>query len=266
MKRFSGPHRTAFNLSNSLHRRLNAYALAASAAGAGVLTLTQRAEAKIVYTPDHAQMSHVGTFPFALDLNHDGIADFTFPTSSFVNSGFFQSAMAVSPVAKNNRAWGVQYASALKAGVRVGVNGKFGNPGNLLMGLSSGTSGGFKGFRGPWENGGKGVKNRYLGLKFVIKGKVHFGWARINFANPSNVILTGYAYETIPNKPIITGATKGTREERIEQPNDPGPNASWTHATADVPHTATLGALAMGAPGLAIWRQEDSTSATPERH
>ena len=26
-----------------------------------------------------------------------------------------------------------------------------------------------------WE----GVKNRYLGLKFYVKGKAHYGWARM---------------------------------------------------------------------------------------
>ena len=249
MTRSSGPCKRA-NLSESTHRQLKMYALAAGAAGVSVMALTEPSAAKIVYTPDHAKMSHVGTFPFALDLNHDGIPDFTFPTSSFVNSGFFQSAMAVSPVAKNNRAWGDQYASALKAGVRVGVNEKFDNPGNLLMGLSSGTSGGFHGFRGPWEGEGKGVKNRYLGLKFVIKGEIHFGWARINFTNPGYVILTGYAYETIPNKPIITGKTEGPDNASGEESN--------ATLTAPTPEPATLGALAMGAGGLSIWRREDN--------
>jgi hypothetical protein len=45
MKRSS---RKASKLSESLRRHLNAYALAASAAGVGMLALTQHAEAKIV--------------------------------------------------------------------------------------------------------------------------------------------------------------------------------------------------------------------------
>lgn len=40
-------------LSESLHQRLNSYALAASAAGVGVLALAQPAEARIIYTPKH---------------------------------------------------------------------------------------------------------------------------------------------------------------------------------------------------------------------
>jgi hypothetical protein len=66
------------------------------------------------------------------------------------------------------------------------------------------------GFQGLWANGGKGVKDRYLGFKFAIYGKTHYGWARLNvkvgYSDEVyiNAALTGYAYETIPNKPIIT--------------------------------------------------------------
>jgi hypothetical protein len=61
------------------------------------------------------------------------------------------------------------------------------------------------------------VKDRYLGLKFYIKGKAHYGWARLTakrqVGNPSFALtLTGYAYETIPNKPITTGKTHGEED------------------------------------------------------
>ena len=69
---------------------------------------------------------------------------------------------------------------------------------------------------GLWVGKGNSVRNRYLGLKFVIDGKVHYGWARLNvtlghhrqYGDVSGT-LTGYAYETIPNKAITTGKTKG---------------------------------------------------------
>ena len=74
MKHSSGPRKTASNLSESVHQRLNMYALAASAAGVGVLALAQPAEAKIIYTPAHKS---IGAKTF-LDLNHDGVHDFKF--------------------------------------------------------------------------------------------------------------------------------------------------------------------------------------------
>jgi hypothetical protein len=71
----------------------------------------------------------------------------------------------------------------------------------------------------PWRN----ATNRYLGLRFRIDGKTHFGWARFTIkAQARGVVatLTGYAYETVPNKPIIAGKTKGSDDNRIvEEPN-----------------------------------------------
>jgi hypothetical protein len=53
-------------LSDSLHHQLNMYALAASAAGVGMLTLVQAAEAKIVYTPAHHVIDENQKYALAL--------------------------------------------------------------------------------------------------------------------------------------------------------------------------------------------------------
>ena len=66
---------------------------------------------------------------------------------------------------------------------------------------------------GPFAN----TNHRFLGLRFTLQGKVHYGWARFTKVTASacnggpaiSATLTGYAYETIPNKPIIAGKTKG---------------------------------------------------------
>jgi hypothetical protein len=52
------------------------YALAATAAGLGVLAPACTAEAKIVYTPDHQKIPLFSKLN--MDLNHDGISDFQF--------------------------------------------------------------------------------------------------------------------------------------------------------------------------------------------
>ncbi len=84
----------------------------------------------------------------------------------------------------------------------------------LLTGLMDMFSGsiGSSGGRG-WSIGPcSGSRRAYLGLKFFVKGKPHFGWARLTVHGThvsEKATLTGYAYETIPNKPIITGQTKG---------------------------------------------------------
>jgi hypothetical protein len=98
-------------------------------------------------------------------------------------------------------------------------------------------------WQGPWANGGKGLKNGYLGLKFTLNGKVRYGWARVSLTVKSNrfsnTILTGYAFETIPNKPIIIGKTHGP--DVIVKP-------------------ATLGALAAGASARSALLQQELPS------
>jgi len=50
-------------------------------------------------------------------------------------------------------------------------------------------------------------------LKFTVKGKVHYGWARLTVkvlgGARIKTTVTGYAYKTIANKPIKAGKTKG---------------------------------------------------------
>jgi hypothetical protein len=68
---------------------------------------------------------------------------------------------------------------------------------------------------------------------------------------PPRAKLTGYAYETIPNKPIITGETEGPEEGSVDEANPATLNEP-------IPKPASLGMLAMGSPGLSIWRREES--------
>jgi hypothetical protein len=223
-------------LSESLHHRLNSYALAASAAGVGVLALAQPAEAKIVYTPANENLSTCDTV--LLDLNHDGINDFLFQNFC----ARFTSALGLYTKDAGNKIWGtpdqkngqVKLASALPANFRVrpGKHFSSGNrsgsyQGKLMwrfqLACSTGTQTNCKTLKtGQWL---PPVTDRYLGLKFKIKGKTHYGWARVTVPLTGNTILTGYAYETIQNKPIITGKTHRNDE-------------------------ATLGGLAQGAFGL----------------
>ena len=66
---------------------------------------------------------------------------------------------------------------------------------------------------GQWLN----VTNRYLGLKFKIDGKFHYGWARVSVQLPGSFLidttLTGYAYETVPGKAIEAGQTAGQTDK-----------------------------------------------------
>jgi hypothetical protein len=256
--------RTPSNLPDSIYHRLNTYALAAGAAGVGMVALARSAEAKIVYTPANVKIVPNHTVP--LDLNHDGKKDFTLKNVLFTSSGatsFRSDRLTVLP-ANTNQIWGRKtsvgsdYASALAAGVKVGASGAF-SAGSRSMAFGMDQGGSFY-CEGKWNN----VKKRYLGLKFTIHGKTHFGWARLNTnCNLYKVeaTLTGYAYETIPNKPILTGKTNEPDDDRVEQSNGSGPGASLNNPIAERLQPASLGMLAFGTQGMALWRRKESVGA-----
>ena len=259
--------RGAAKLSESIHEQINAYALAASAAGvgilallppaecvlsagvalAGALALSEPAEAKIVYTATNVviECTHLGCSTHrSFDLNHDGVPDFGV-FERFIKPGCFLRARP----AKGNLIEGQnRNASALKAGAAIDGTKPFIGSTYALMREGTHSEHSF----GYW----KYAQSRYLGVKFQIKGKTHYGWVRLKNSSCLGATLTGYAYETIPGKSIKAGQTK----EAADYPtnDDLGPAASLTGRIPETPQLATLGALAMGSPGLSIWRRKES--------
>ena len=167
-------------------------------------------------------------------MNRDGIKDFKF--SQFASYGFV-SLLSIKPVNSSNQIMGSGgQAAALKAGSSIGPSGQFGQNNLMASDICYSSSGDF---RGSWvTSGGKGLQSRYLGLKFIVNGQTHYGWARLNvtLGPPCNISgrLTGYAYETTPNKPIVAGKTKGPDVVTVQP--------------------ASLGNLARGASSIPTWR------------
>jgi hypothetical protein len=221
------------------------------AAGVGILALAQAAEAKIIYTAANVTINPA--MPYKLDLNHDGTTDFSFSVyySSRTGSGYeiFVDDMMVRGAQKSNSAvvGSKGYARAFGPGITIGP--KLTIKQETVMGdcvEEMGPMTSVHSSKGNWLN----VKNRYLGLRFKIHGKTHYGWARLTTTTCAfSGTLTGYAYETIPNKPIVTGRTKGP-DEIIEEPD--------ATVSAPTPQPSRLGLLALGSPGLSIWRREES--------
>jgi hypothetical protein len=221
----------------SLDRHLAAYMLAAGAAGASLLAATS-AEAEIVYTPAHTTIA--GHTSLLLDINHDGINDFVLTNWSYDEA----SHLGIDQKATANGILG--HGDPLPAGVRIGPKGAFVGYASMAVNV---TISGESFYNGPWKQ----ATNRYLGLKFSVNGETHFGWARLTVTAKSGIVatLTGYAYETVPNKTIMAGETSGPVASIALSPEKmPAPSY----------RPATLGMIARGADALAISRRDEEAS------
>jgi len=202
--------------------------------------MSQPAGASIVYTPTNQKITQTTV----LDLNNDGTNDFAFQTLCTYFRSLSHAALTIGPEVVGNQIRGRDpKVAALAAGVSVGSNGPFKSD-IYLMGADRTNF-----YSGQWAPIGGSVRNRYVALKFLISGQIHFGWARLNVKIRSarttcvQAVLTGYAYETVAGKSIITGKTSATDDLASAEPT-------------------TLGRLALGAPGLLAWRrrQRDVTA------
>lgn len=193
-------------LNSHLDKRLLTYIAAAGAAGVGVLALAQPADARVVYTPANRSI----TSDSRLDLNNDGIPDYAFHSNFNIcgTCGYFD-VLAI----KFNKV--LSHAQPLAAGISVGPGGKFNGLGGDMVNWC--TCSGNPSTDGPWV----GIQNEYMGFEFNIKGTAHFGWARFSVTDKGAITLTGYAYETVSLKAILTGDTTGSDddEESVDQPD-----------------------------------------------
>jgi len=235
-----------------LDKNLLAYAAAAGATGVSILACVVPSNADIIFTPTHVNIVQNGE-PVPLDLNNDGIVDFqfvNFESRARPPLGTMRSYLIVEPVQQSNgimevESKGGMCAAALPNGARIGTVRAFALSG-LDMAHAFADSTGVT-FRCPWFR----KTGAYVGLKFSIDGATHYGWARVRVQG-FKATLTGYAYETVANKKIVAGKTSGPDDISLQNRSAPSR-----------PHQAlSLGRLALGASGLAIWRRENEEAVT----
>ena len=202
MKRSTRPRKTA-NLSKSVSHQLNMYALAGECGRSGLAGASEvrRGEGGL-----HARQGKAPgkrTF-YLIDLTHNGNANFILNGSRYSSIDRSASSRAVFPgtnypdgAAQIGGAY--PFASALKAGTKIGPGGPFAANANFMGVVVEVLSQKSVFFSGKWVNGEQGVTDRYLGLKFTIHNQDHFGWARLTtkIHDPKiplmTTTLTGYA-------------------------------------------------------------------------
>ena len=252
MRRLIDLERMPARISGSLQRKLSLYALAAGAAGVELLALSQPAEGEVVYTPAHEIVGRNQSF--GIDLNHDGIMDFTIENEFRDIYGYEVArlqlvANAGGAAVRSNY---VDTAAVLPKGALIGPRKSFRSGFQIMADRFYLLDGGTYSY-GNWV----GASDQYLGFRFKIDGQIHYGWARMTTAMSGWKIfakVSGYAYETEADTPIAAGDT-GNAEAEEGQAKPTGAKLS---GKAETTARATLGEFARGAPGIVVWRREPS--------
>ncbi len=248
-------------LSAPLNRRLNAYALAAGAAGVAVLACTVPAEGEPVCKTFSAQLTHTNNFP--LYLTQPAVAPFnvaqgtnstfrSFTTTGrgtlqWWNRGFFAPNTVGAKILLSNG-----LPANLVSGANIGPGGDFskGKSYGLLFTYGKGEL--------SYRGGGTKTNHRgnlnltqtdYVGFQFKDSAGVHYGWTRLSVSfekgrgKTMHTILhiTGYGYESTPNTAIAAGSCTG----EISSADENRSGANRPVSSSDL-QTAALGRLALG--------------------
>lgn len=248
--------------SNTFNRQVGLYSLAATVAGVSLMALSEPAAGEVVVTKKtiHIPLGTDGTPDYVrISMANNGVDNVTF---SFYQSGTYRHLNA--GVANSGSALRVGtgpgfdvYFGALRRGTTIGPSNapsSFNEGGIIEISNSTGSN---RFFRGSW---GGSPQNRYVGVRFLINGQTHYGWIRLTVTtNPKphtaimSATITGYAYETVPNKAIAAG----TAAMAASATNKPTGEARTPKRTLD--QGPSLGMLAAGADGLPIWRREKTS-------
>jgi hypothetical protein len=237
MQKISQTREPARRRKLSLESKLAAYALATGT----ILAAPPQTSADIIYSgvvdkPLERNAS------LELDLNGDGTTDFTV-LNLIVGR---EAVLAVEAPSNNTVVITPPDAAALNPFDEVSANDQLGGGLRGMVAFAVSSSGYyFSGYNssGPWAN----AQNKFLGLRFVFPdGSNHYGWARLSVGGFNAVAtLHDWAYEDIPEKPILAGDTIG---------GGGGGGAAFPPAAPPprAPEPSPLAVLAHGAAGVEI--------------
>jgi hypothetical protein len=192
----------------------------------------------IVYTP--ASLSFFGSASrgknVAIDFVGDGITDLSIQAYGFGNRTIHEGTWTF----KTGQAkwFGSAMSPALAQGARIGPPANFSGPNVMLRSEWTDRPNSKEICVGPFKD----AQSMYLGVRFSDGGETHFGWVRLNAhcggGGRSRTyvtgVVTGYAYNTVPNEPILAGQIYAKPPEENDET-----------ATSN-PERGTLGALSLG--------------------
>jgi hypothetical protein len=206
-------------ISGSFRQNAHLCAIAIAITMAVAITFAATARAEVVYTP--ANVTIRGNGSIRLDLNHDGITDFTITANDGYSGCYFANEFhgtdTLFPATGNGVLATNGNVAALGSGTVVGSGETFQTTQTLIASFVFGP--GFPpcmSYLKGWCHGTLESKScsttAYMGLTFKINGQTHYGWAYVSIyaaASTFNTTLIGFAYETVAGRAIMTGQTAG---------------------------------------------------------
>ncbi|MFN0190352.1 MAG: T9SS type A sorting domain-containing protein [Bacteroidia bacterium] len=212
------------------------------------------ANAQIVYTdviPD-STMNCIGsglscTKNYNLDLNNDAITDFVLTAfrvaplqigldkySNVTASPLNGNAVKDTLVNTNHVSIPLQFNAVIDSNLLLQQSWQTLGSHSLKEGLYGGGLA-FDTVWGLWDS----LSDYYLGLRLEQSGQTHYGWVRLRVDVPStyaSIIVRDYAYNSIPNQPILAGqtVTTGISENSFASTINLFPNPATNHLTIDL--------------------------------
>jgi hypothetical protein len=241
------------NNSTNFDHRMKLYSAAAIAAGVSLLALAPTAEGEVIVTRKEIPIPYSyygGTQHLVpLDINGDGINDFSFSLYSFAYHSFDEILRtwpleAGGGVMANLGKRGFSYGLALPWGAKIGPSAHFSSDRGVVIEQARGFDFSSRYGRTLYGHWGGNPPNRYLGVRFIINGETHYGWIRLKIVTEPRGLtaeIISYAYETEPDKKLQAGTYEKVASTEGGQVSGP-----------------SLGMLAMGADGLSMWRREEA--------
>lgn len=201
-------------MNKDLQKRLGKYTAAAAA-----LVGATGANAQIVYTDVNPDFAHTGNeIGYGLDLNNDANFDFAlFSADTLFASGNrlrqtviapYGTAAASNAIAGESPS-GYDYALALNNGDMID---------NTLNWIAATNTMAYNvNSANPYNENWNGVTDKYLGLKFVVAGNTHYGWARLDVLAIGDIwTLKDYAFNASPNTGLTAGQMTGVSTLAME--------------------------------------------------
>ena len=184
--------------SQSLEKKLRSY----SAIATGILAISATAQGQIIYHDVNPDVTLTGNDSLNLDINTDGIIDFTLYHNNYVSGANQADGQELTPRDTNKiLTSGSSYVRVLKNNDRISDKDTvWGSYGYFLV---KGTLYGKPIEFGNWKGG---ITDKFAGFRFAKNGNWYYGWARLDVdSNGKSIKIKDWAYNSYANSQIKAG-------------------------------------------------------------